>query len=147
MQYTELIQAISFPSSQKTENLCLRCDVNATCQSGQCICKDGFRGDGFKCTGEQFFFLYILVKLYFFVPFVVLKYNKSPVYFVAEDNFNCFYFFVFIISFCSYSALEAIKDPCVPNPCRNNGTCSKGPDESFDCTCPEGFFSPLCTSK
>lgn len=26
------------------------------------------------------FFLYILVKLYFFVPFVVLKYNKSPVY-------------------------------------------------------------------
>ena len=146
MQYTELIQAISFPSSQKTENLCLRCDVNATCQSGQCICKDGFRGDGFKCTGEQFF-LYILVKLYFFVPFVVLKYNKSPVYFVAEDNFNCFYFFVFIISFCSYSALEAIKDPCVPNPCRNNGTCSKGPDESFDCLCPEGFFPPLCTSK
>lgn len=93
------------------------------------------------------FFLYILVKLYFFVPFVVLKYNKSPLYFVAEDNFNCFYFFVFIISFCSYSALEAIKDPCVPNPCRNNGTCSKGPDESFDCTCPEGFFPPLCTSK
>ena len=88
------------------------------------------------------FFLYILVKLYFFVPFVVLKYNKSPIYFVAEDNFNCFYFLVFIISFCSYSALEAIKDPCVPNPCRNNGTCSKGPDESFDCTCPEGF-SPL----
>ena len=43
--------------------------------------------------------------------------------------------------------LAANKNPCIPNPCRNNGTCSKGPDQSFDCTCSKGYFPPLCTSK
>lgn len=78
-------------SGQKCEeNLCDKCDVNAACRYGRCVCNDGFRGDGFKCTAN--------------------------------------------------------KNPCIPNPCRNNGTCSKGPDESFDCTCPKGYFPPLCTT-
>lgn len=78
-------------SGQKCEeNLCLKCDSNASCDHGRCICEDGFRGDGFKCT--------------------------------------------------------VIEDPCSPNPCQNNGTCTKGPDESFDCECPKGYFPPICSN-
>ncbi|XP_068705354.1 fibropellin-1-like [Montipora foliosa] len=76
-------------SGQKCEeNLCLKCNANASCVHGRCICNEGFRGDGFKCT--------------------------------------------------------VIHDPCFPSPCQNNGTCTKGPDQSFDCTCPKGYYPPLC---
>ncbi|XP_029190904.2 neurogenic locus Notch protein-like [Acropora millepora] len=76
-------------SGQKCEdNLCLKCDGNASCIYGKCICNEGFIGDGITCT--------------------------------------------------------VIDDPCSPNPCLNNGTCTKGPDESFDCACLTGFYPPLC---
>ncbi|XP_031565636.1 adhesive plaque matrix protein 2-like, partial [Actinia tenebrosa] len=40
-----------------------------------------------------------------------------------------------------------IIDPCVPNPCYNNATCTHGPDDSFDCHCPPGYIPPLCKDK
>lgn len=39
--------------SHQTENLCQKCDVNAACRSGRCVCNEGFKGDGFKCTGKR----------------------------------------------------------------------------------------------
>jgi len=36
-----------------TDNLCLKCDGNASCIYGKCICNKGFIGDGITCTGED----------------------------------------------------------------------------------------------
>lgn len=30
-------------------------------------------------------------------------------------------------------------DPCLSNPCKNNGTCNNDPVEFYQCTCPFGF--------
>lgn len=38
---------------------------------------------------------------------------------------------------------ETWKDPCDPNPCRNGGICSEGPD-GFLCHCPDGFAGLRC---
>ncbi|VDK74080.1 unnamed protein product [Gongylonema pulchrum] len=35
-------------------------------------------------------------------------------------------------------------DPCVPNPCQHDGTCTAFKD-SFECTCPNGYEGKLCS--
>lgn len=40
----------------------------------------------------------------------------------------------------------AIKDPCKPNPCKNNGVCVLGPDRSYSCQCQNEYCGPHCES-
>jgi len=37
-------------------------------------------------------------------------------------------------------------DPCVPNPCENEGECISASEESFNCTCATGYEGDLCES-
>ena len=41
-----------------------------------------------------------------------------------------------------FSILE--KDPCHPNPCRNNGKCSHDGNGKIECVCPERFKGTRC---
>ena len=47
------------------------------------------------------------------------------------------YWNVFFVCF------EDVSRPCYPNPCYH-GTCSEGPDGSFDCECHPGYCGPQC---
>ena len=40
---------------------------------------------------------------------------------------------------------ETLPNPCDPNPCRNNGTCSAISSTEYTCTCPPGFTGANCT--
>ena len=52
---------------------------------------------------------------------------------------NCGYKFTNKKADCCY------KDPCVPNPCQNNGKCTIKPhDNDFECQCQEDYFGFLC---
>ncbi|XP_068439563.1 hyaluronan-binding protein 2 [Clinocottus analis] len=33
---------------------------------------------------------------------------------------------------------------CRPNPCQNGGSCIKGPNRSFQCSCPQGYSGKFC---
>ncbi|KAF8777653.1 Matrilin-2 like protein [Argiope bruennichi] len=39
---------------------------------------------------------------------------------------------------------EAIEHPCLPNPCKNGGTCESVSTEEFNCTCAEGYLGKTC---
>ncbi|XP_078382968.1 uncharacterized protein LOC144665586 isoform X1 [Oculina patagonica] len=41
---------------------------------------------------------------------------------------------------------SAIKDPCIPNPCKNKGVCVLGPDRSYICECEKGYCGAHCES-
>ena len=36
------------------------------------------------------------------------------------------------------------RNPCVPNPCNNGGTCTVQHDYTFTCTCTNGWTDPIC---
>lgn len=59
---------------------------------------------------------------------------------------------IFLVVDCCYSncvfcLFVVNKNLCILNLCCNNGICSKGFDESFDCMCLKGYFLFLCISK
>ncbi|CAL1295961.1 unnamed protein product [Larinioides sclopetarius] len=39
---------------------------------------------------------------------------------------------------------EAVEPPCVPNPCKNGGTCESVSSEVFNCTCAVGYMGHNC---
>ncbi|CAH3123380.1 unnamed protein product [Porites lobata] len=41
---------------------------------------------------------------------------------------------------------EEIDNPCKPNPCKNLGVCTLGPDRSYTCECNKGYCGPHCES-
>lgn len=57
------------------------------------------------------------------------------------EELHCSY--LFVVLFIPDPHCENWKDPCDPNPCRNDGICSKGPT-GFLCRCPEGFAGLRC---
>ena len=32
---------------------CMLCHLDAECQSGRCLCNQGFHGDGYECKAEK----------------------------------------------------------------------------------------------
>uniref|UniRef100_A0A8B9LR75 Slit homolog 1 protein n=1 Tax=Astyanax mexicanus TaxID=7994 RepID=A0A8B9LR75_ASTMX len=41
-------------------------------------------------------------------------------------------------------SIQAKCDPCLSNPCKNNGTCSNHPIDFYRCTCPYGYKGQDC---
>ena len=41
-----------FYSEVDAEDPCSECSDNATCEDGECTCKEGFKGDGKTCEGN-----------------------------------------------------------------------------------------------
>ncbi|XP_013415194.1 adhesive plaque matrix protein 2 [Lingula anatina] len=110
-----------------------RCDENL---GYRCVCNNGYEGDGFNCTrpvrcGENAICIHGPFGQQ--VPFMRERCNEKYGYQCVcadgyeGDGFNC-------------------TNSCNPNPCLNGGTCTKPPEQAFQCNCTNHYSGQYCTA-
>lgn len=114
---------------------CAKCDSHARCDNGNCICMEGWVGDGQTCTPEDKG-----------PPGRLSACHSNPCQNGGEcvengDAYQCLCKEGYTGENCEKST--GLTDPCEPNPCQNGGQCTPVDNKPL-CVCPEQYEGEFC---
>lgn len=114
---------------------CAKCDSHARCDNGNCVCMEGWVGDGQTCTPEDGG-----------TPGRSTSCDPNP----CQNGGQCIEQGGSYQCSCKegYSGDNCelptgLSNPCEPNPCQNGGQCTLV-DKKPVCSCPEGYEGEYC---
>lgn len=113
---------------------CAKCDSHARCDNGNCICMDGWVGDGQTCTAKE-------EPVGHSSPCDSNPCQNGGDCRDIGDSYQCLCQEGFSGDNCELATGHS--NPCEPNPCQNGGQCTTVDNKPY-CTCPEQFEGEFC---